>query len=242
MTRQRIATENIALARVNEGLELVRIGSPPRLELAGWRYGDQFGRRRRKYIVLTSAGLIASTLPLVGTIGFGASLGLAGGAISLTHSAFNLRRNWKALKVPSIFLSDRDGNRLPLTSHDTRVARLMPVHRLGAWYLMVKHRQWEPDVNTRGLVALLRGHLPEPRPAILEGEVAQRALGALLPHANPTGGSARRIREAVGMIESAPSMTRLIYQAAAISNDMDIGNALGGLPDRVRLALEMVVH
>src|SRR5215216_1959307 len=40
--------EAIGLA---EGLELVRIGRPQRPEMAAWRYGDQFGRRRRKRIV-----------------------------------------------------------------------------------------------------------------------------------------------------------------------------------------------
>ena len=45
-TRTRVSTDNIGLARVRDGLELVRIGSPQRPEMAAWRYGDQFGRRR----------------------------------------------------------------------------------------------------------------------------------------------------------------------------------------------------
>src|SRR5687767_11410764 len=46
-TRIRTSTENIGLARLPEGLELVRIGQPMRPEFAAWRYGDQFGRRRK---------------------------------------------------------------------------------------------------------------------------------------------------------------------------------------------------
>src|SRR3954471_5674881 len=38
-TRLRVSTDNIGLARISEGLELVRIGSPPRPEMAAWRYG-----------------------------------------------------------------------------------------------------------------------------------------------------------------------------------------------------------
>ena len=34
---------------LTEGLELVRIGEPLRPEIAAWRYGDQFGRRRRRH-------------------------------------------------------------------------------------------------------------------------------------------------------------------------------------------------
>ena len=51
-TRLRVSTDQIGLARLREGLELVRIGEPQRPEMAAWRYGDQFGRRRRrKYLI-----------------------------------------------------------------------------------------------------------------------------------------------------------------------------------------------
>src|SRR5262245_17397275 len=48
-TRLRVSTEHIGLAKLNEGLELVRIGKPMRPEFAAWRYEDQFGKRRRRY-------------------------------------------------------------------------------------------------------------------------------------------------------------------------------------------------
>ncbi len=55
-TQLRLSTDNIGLARVREGLELVRIGSALRPEMAAWRYGDQFGRRRRRYFATVAAG------------------------------------------------------------------------------------------------------------------------------------------------------------------------------------------
>ena len=55
-TRLRMSTENIGLARLSEGLELVRIGAPQRPEFAAWRYGDQFGRRRRRKIIRIGVG------------------------------------------------------------------------------------------------------------------------------------------------------------------------------------------
>src|SRR5687768_5369523 len=55
-TRLRMSTENIGLASLREGLELVRIGSPQRPEFAAWRYGDQFGRRRRRKIIRIGVG------------------------------------------------------------------------------------------------------------------------------------------------------------------------------------------
>src|SRR3954469_641539 len=54
-TRLRVSSDNIGLSRLPEGLELVRIGKALRPEMAAWRYGDQFGRRRTKYMLITTA-------------------------------------------------------------------------------------------------------------------------------------------------------------------------------------------
>src|SRR5947208_5999793 len=76
-TRLRVSTEHIGLARLKEGLELVRIGEPQRPEMAAWRYGDQFGRRRRKKFVMIGGAtvLIGGVVilgPVSGLIGAGA--------------------------------------------------------------------------------------------------------------------------------------------------------------------------
>ncbi|MEO8580192.1 MAG: hypothetical protein ABI469_08080, partial [Gemmatimonadales bacterium] len=66
-TKLRTSTDQIGLARLNEGLELVRIGKPLRPEFAAWRYGDQFGRRRRKNIFKGAAVVAgAVAIPLLG--------------------------------------------------------------------------------------------------------------------------------------------------------------------------------
>ncbi len=46
-TRLRMSTDEIGLARQRDGTDLIRIGAPQRPELAAWRYGWQFLRRRR---------------------------------------------------------------------------------------------------------------------------------------------------------------------------------------------------
>jgi hypothetical protein len=56
-TRLRVSTDNIGLARLSEGLELVRVGAAMRPEFAAWRYGDQFGRRRRRRMVRVGLGV-----------------------------------------------------------------------------------------------------------------------------------------------------------------------------------------
>jgi hypothetical protein len=78
-TRLRVSTDEIGLARLREGLELVRIGAPQRPEMAAWRYGDQFGRRRRKTL-LVGGGIAAVA---VGWVVAGPVLGIVGGVSPL---------------------------------------------------------------------------------------------------------------------------------------------------------------
>jgi hypothetical protein len=56
-TRTRFSTDQIGLARLTEGLELVRIGEPLRPEFAAWRYGDQFGKRRLRNVAVVGAAV-----------------------------------------------------------------------------------------------------------------------------------------------------------------------------------------
>ncbi|MDQ6717083.1 MAG: hypothetical protein M3Z17_01915, partial [Gemmatimonadota bacterium] len=51
-THLRLSTEHIGLARLSEGLELVRVGKPQRPEMAAWRYGPNFRARRVKSLVI----------------------------------------------------------------------------------------------------------------------------------------------------------------------------------------------
>src|SRR5215510_4073646 len=57
-TRVRFSTDQIGLARLRDGPELVRIGEPLRPEFAAWRYGDQVGRRQRGYALMVGAGAV----------------------------------------------------------------------------------------------------------------------------------------------------------------------------------------
>jgi hypothetical protein len=80
-TRQRVATDHIGLAKLGDGTVLVRIGEPLRPEFAAWRYGDQFGRRRRRQMV-TALGAI-----VVGGAVVGASIGGFGWMIAQSGRA-----------------------------------------------------------------------------------------------------------------------------------------------------------
>jgi hypothetical protein len=81
-TRTRYSTDNIGLARVRDGLDLIRIGAPQRPEFASWRYGEQYRRRRRRAFALSaaSAGIYAGTALVVPPIV--AALGVWGGVFA----------------------------------------------------------------------------------------------------------------------------------------------------------------
>src|SRR5919112_2207462 len=74
-TRLRASTDNVGLAKLPEGLELVRVGRPLRPEFAAWRYGDQFGRRRRVALLQAGLGLGALGAVLVGGAAAGVGIG-----------------------------------------------------------------------------------------------------------------------------------------------------------------------
>src|SRR4051812_34027446 len=52
-TRLRASTSEIGLVRVDDGVDLIRIGAPLRPEFAHWRYGDRFVRRHRQFLAVT---------------------------------------------------------------------------------------------------------------------------------------------------------------------------------------------
>ena len=81
--------EHIGLARLKEGIELVRIGEPQRPEMAAWRYGDQFGRRRRRQYMMIAGGVVAVGAVVV----TGSMIGVIGaGAINPLVNVFNAGR------------------------------------------------------------------------------------------------------------------------------------------------------
>lgn len=73
--RVKVATDNIGMARLREGLELVRVGTALRPEFASWRYGDQFGKRRRRHVLYSVAGAAA----FAGIVIVGPSTGIIAG-------------------------------------------------------------------------------------------------------------------------------------------------------------------
>jgi hypothetical protein len=237
-TLRRAATENVGLARLSDGTELIRIGRPLRPEFAAWRYGDQFGRRQRRAIavgvgVAGAAGAVLVAGPLLGLI----SLSAASPLFNLANAAFGIRRARQVLSVPVA-----PGRTLRVAAQHN-VPRLV---QLGddRWQLEVQGvlpddapRRWLP---TKGGT----------RAVVLDGDEALRAAAALLPRVNHAGGSARTVREAVALLERDPDPAALYARIARDERRRFYGSGwqfgdegvVGRFPPALRLAIEMAAH
>lgn len=217
-TRTRVSTENIGLARLMEGLELVRVGAPRRPEFAAWRYGDQFGRRRRRFLV--GAGV---ALGVGGGIAAG-SAAIAGlSATVLPLHLFNLYNIARNKGKPRTFLHTADGERIPVPPEMVGMQRVRPSDDPAGWQLILS----PPGETER----------------ILTGRDAVHALSILMPKVNRTGASSGDVRKAVAQIESAGSPDRFFARVEHTARARGLGyNPIRGLPRPLRLALEMSAH
>jgi hypothetical protein len=180
-TRRRVSTENIGLARVTEGLELVRIGKPQRPEFAAWRYGEHLGRRRRMTFLKVGLGLGALGAVVAG----GAAVGVGVGGVG--YWLYQL------------------GDRIVRGSPHKLIARIPSAEGL----VLVK-RKHLPRVRIIGTIEE-RWALALPRKNRLveiSGTDAMQAAGVLLPALNRFGGTKSQVRDAVSLLGEDPDPDR----------------------------------
>lgn len=213
-TRLRVSTDNIGLAKLSEGMELVRIGQPLRPEMAAWRYGDQFGRRRRKYtlIGLGAAGTIAAV-----QIGMSAAGG-AGGMWFL----------WQGMYTGII---DRIG-RTRIPTRDGRLVRLVPSKARKA------RVQMDPDSGRLTLSVSAGGKVER-----WYDDDARAIAAAVLPRANYDGARPRFVQEAVSLVSdrvrSDDPLVDLL-SASGLRSGRPVKVQKLAVPER--LAVEMALH
>jgi hypothetical protein len=214
-TRLRVSTENIGLARLSEGLELVRVGAPKRPEFAAWRYGDQFGRRRRRFMTRAA-------------IGVGVGAGLVTGSSLLLGGAFamlpiNLIQLINQMRPPVLRVTAEDGTIVSLRTQHLGRIRLRPTAEVAeGWHLQVPHRKGT---------------------TILTGREAVHALGLALPTLNLAGAASPDLRTAIQQLEAAGDPESYFRQAEHQARKVGWGYAsIGQLPKPIRLALEMAAH
>jgi len=233
-TRRRVATENIGLAKLRDGTTIVRIGEPLRPEFASWRYGDQFGRRRRRQLIIAGGGIAAlGALIIAPAI---AGVGIGGMGFGLMRVGKMIVQGSPEEVIAKINTEDRG------VLHVRR--RHLAETRLGR-------------AEDGSLAIDLRfkngsGHY--------EGRDAERIASIVIPKVNRYGGSRQDIGNAVSEIEEAGGPEAYLDRLTKISSNLTQpripksrrrvderlvrpgGQGLFGLPTTHRLALEMALH
>lgn len=233
-TRMRVTTDNIGMARLPDGTDLVRVGQPLRPEFAAWRYGDQLGRRRRRAIVAGGVGTAAAVAVAPVAVPAAAAAFFSGGGIFLSgwlaggaQVPYQMAKEW-LLSERVLARVPLDGRRLPATVRVRHLRESALTHDGDGAALRLAHDDGETE---------------------LTGEGARSALGALLARTNRWGAPAGAVREAVRRIDDRGDAARWLYQAARMSTRpggrvMAKMRRVGafGLTPVERLAVEMALH
>ena len=222
----RFSTDNIGLAQLSDGVELIRIGHPLRPEYAAWRYGRDLWKGRAsdsRTAVSPSRRFVSEWI-----------VSAAEAFLFLT----GIRHLLVATRV-------RDENGVPL---DVSVSQLQKVElrwredAVGGWLLVV------PYYPSRKYPFYLRQILVEDKRVSLSGPPAIRAACRILPLINmlepwPS------VRAATQRIEDAGDPSRLFKEIATEVAMFVASNRLWRPAPRLskvdatdRLALEMVAH
>jgi hypothetical protein len=232
-TRLRAATDQIGLARMKDGSELVRIGEPMRPEFAAWRYGARFGARwRRRAAVVVGAGAVVGAYIVAGPV-----MGLVAGGVgtipwNLAQGAMGyLNRRRVTARV------DTDRGPVAMTDEHLSHARLVADHaRQPGWQLWVPHLR--EDVRVGRFTS--RTTTKDDAMISLRGEEAVRAARSMMPRINRWGGRHAAVQQAVEFLESSGSPDQGFVAVTRLSGDAPAD--LSKLPLAQRLALEMAAH
>jgi hypothetical protein len=242
-TKKRVTTDEVGLARVGDGTELVRIGEPMRPEFAAWRYGARLVARRTKHVLVVGAAAVAGGTMLLGGVAAGA---VAGGAAAQFPNMINAVRGlYRRLRVVAR-TADADGHAHLVTVATLRRAGIVTTDR-AAWALELP--RLPVSAGWRARLATNADEAPAFR---LEGDAARRLLGRVLPHVNYAGASKDDVQRAVQRLEAGESLDSLSHLAARQEPKPPSWGwgtkrtpsrvALGELPSMHRLALEMALQ
>ena len=253
-SRLRVSTENIGMARLREGVDLIRIGEPQRPEMAAWRYGDQFGRRRKRQMLVTGAVLGSATAIFGGVAWLGASMLSFTGVYAhggLWDALINGRQSKSIGRVPL------DDGRLVNVSR--LHARMSALEQSDTQSDTPSDTQSDTQSDTPNQLQLrLESHQGT---HILTGENAMRVAARLMPTVDRFGGNRTDVRGAVSLLEEVGDPMRVLAtvqdrygarstekrwkrQTSERSSDSlkKLPGTLHTLPATYRLALEMALH
>ena len=226
-TPRRASTSEIALARVPEAIDLIRVGRPMRPEFAAWRYGERLIRRRRR-------------MEWIGAGGW--TLGAAGILAAQTATAGTLVAMLPALLFAPMFISIAaiNGSGPVLTGKATwrRILHTVGIE-LTPFQAMQSSTQIELARASNADGWRLRVALHD-REIDIEGSRAFHVLGLLLPKLSIWGASSGQVDRAVSMLDGAVDPARHI--AKSVDRICRAGYAMSDIssvPLDLRLSLEI---
>lgn len=235
VTRVRLSTDNIGVARLGDGTDLVRVGRPLRPEFAAWRYGSEFLSRRPFGLIRAAAGAGLMVAPAVLAVMIGPIAPLLVPGIAAANF-------WRLARRPAVKLTLADNQELVLSRSQIEGAELLATRDAPeGWCLALEHLE---NYFPLGRLGLRRRFVSER--AILTGEEARHAVTFILPRLNPAGGSRREVAEAVRWLEAVngpdqafASFARSHHVRPALDTNK---STLATMHTEVRLALEMAAH
>jgi hypothetical protein len=238
-TRARVSTENVGLAPLPSGVDLIRIGEPLRPEFAAWRYGSQLQWRRRR--VRIAAGVVGAAGVAAATVAGPALLAAAAPLMGQALIGYCVPL-WVVPSMVAVDMADQ--------WQWERVALRMPSPQGRKLVVRVKHL-WESAYYTdRHSDDLALRLVHDGGVTRYEGDRALFAGGRLLARANWLGGAAALVQNAVKQIDETGDADSFLHKTASrfsrfhgrrmLASYRRIG-AMSLVPVE-RLALEMAVH
>ena len=211
------STDQVALLRW-ERYDFIRVGKPPRVELAGWRYGERLAARNRERAKV----VVPLTLAAVG-LGVAANVALGG---SFGFLAWNLGRSVDGIYVWMIGTRAVRLVEPPVCDHCGTVLQLKTRH--------VQHARVVPDAH-HDLGVLVSCPSCHREAALLTGPDASAILRQGLAYLNLRRAGRRKAEDAARVVDQAGGADQLIRNVARREL------TLRSLRPEGRLALEMAV-
>ncbi len=211
------ATDQVTLLRWNS-YELVRVGHPPRAELATWRYGERLHARHRERLkIIVPAGVAIVGLAIAVNVAAGGSLGVFVWNLPSIADTLYMRivgnRRVPLLDPP---VCERCGAAMELRARHVQFARVIP----------------EAGTDLAVMLSCPRCHREG---ALVTGPDAAQVLRQGLTYLNANRSGRRRAVEAAGVIDAAGGSDRLLREVAGQ------GDRLRSIRPQRRLALEIAV-
>lgn len=211
------SSEQVALLRW-ERYDLIRVGKPPRIELAGWRYGERLRARNRERAKV----VVPLTLAAVG-LGVAANVALGG---SFGFLVWNLGRSADWFYIRMLGLRPVRLVEPPICDHCGTVLRLKTQH--------VEHARVVSD-SRADLGVLVSCPSCNREAALLTGADAHAILRQGLAYLNVRRSNRRKAEDAARVVDAAGGPDQLIRSVARREL------TLRSLRPENQLALEMAV-